>query len=95
MSEGNWMNIKYNTRFQFQKALSKNGKIFDNNMMIGVVETIDQKSKKRKREDIDILKKNFVSGDDLILRKNNTIKRQKLPEKEGFFSKVFDFLFKF
>lgn len=35
-NHGNWMHIKYQTKLQAKKALSKNGKIFARTMMIGV-----------------------------------------------------------
>ncbi|XP_077548910.1 nucleoporin NUP35-like isoform X2 [Haemaphysalis longicornis] len=35
-SEGNWMDLCYQSRLQAQKALSKNGKIFGQNTMVGV-----------------------------------------------------------
>lgn len=41
MGEGNWMHIAYETKFEAEKALSKNGKMFDQVLMIGVVECTD------------------------------------------------------
>ena len=41
-SNGNWMHIKYQSKLQAKKALSKNGKIFGNNMMVGVKQCIDK-----------------------------------------------------
>ncbi|CAB4024967.1 nucleoporin NUP53-like, partial [Paramuricea clavata] len=41
-SSGNWMHIKYQSKLQAKKALSKNGKIFGNNMMVGVKQCIDK-----------------------------------------------------
>lgn len=35
-NQGNWMHIKYQTKLQAKKALSKNGKIFARSIMIGV-----------------------------------------------------------
>lgn len=37
---GNWLHIKYQTRIQAKKALSKNGKIFARSIMIGVCSCI-------------------------------------------------------
>jgi len=36
-SPANWIHIQYKTKLQARKALSKNGKILDGNIMIGVV----------------------------------------------------------
>jgi hypothetical protein len=41
MGEGNWVHIAYETKFEAEKALSKNAKIFDQVLMIGVVECTD------------------------------------------------------
>ncbi|XP_028399711.1 nucleoporin NUP35-like [Dendronephthya gigantea] len=41
-SNGNWMHVKYQSKLQAKKALSKNGKIFGNNMMVGVKQCIDK-----------------------------------------------------
>ncbi|KAL7643230.1 UNVERIFIED_CONTAM: hypothetical protein RMT77_006521 [Armadillidium vulgare] len=38
---GNWMHLKYQTKLQARKALTKNGKIFNGNIMIGVVPCTD------------------------------------------------------
>jgi len=35
-NQGNWMHVKYQTKLQAKKALSKNGKIFARTMMVGV-----------------------------------------------------------
>ncbi|XP_050729747.1 nucleoporin NUP35-like isoform X2 [Eriocheir sinensis] len=39
---GNWMHLKYMTKLQARKALSKNGKVFSGNIMIGVVACTDK-----------------------------------------------------
>lgn len=39
---GNWMHLKYMTKLQARKALSKNGKVFSGNIMIGVVPCTDK-----------------------------------------------------
>ncbi|XP_065844650.1 nucleoporin NUP35-like [Oscarella lobularis] len=41
-SQGNWMHLKYQSRIQAAKALSKNGKIFGGGIMIGVQSCIDK-----------------------------------------------------
>lgn len=41
--QGNWLHIKYQTRMQAQKALSKNGKILGGQFMVGVMACIDRK----------------------------------------------------
>lgn len=35
--EGNWVNLKYSTQFEVAKALSFNGKLISNSIMVGVV----------------------------------------------------------
>lgn len=42
-TEGNWMHIHYQSKIQAKKALSKNGKILGNNIMVGVSHCIDKK----------------------------------------------------
>jgi nuclear pore complex protein Nup53 len=39
---GNWMHIQYLTKLHAQKALSKNGKILANSIMIAVLPCIDK-----------------------------------------------------
>lgn len=41
--QGNWLHVKYQTRMQAQKALSKNGKILGGQFMVGVMACIDRK----------------------------------------------------
>jgi hypothetical protein len=41
IGSGNWMHVRYDSKFHAQKALSKNGKVFDSVLMIGVVECLD------------------------------------------------------
>lgn len=41
-NSGNWMHIHFHSRLQAKKALSKNGKVFNGNMMIGVSPCIDK-----------------------------------------------------
>ena len=41
-NNGNWLHIKYQTKIQAKKALSKNGKIFARSIMIGVLPCIKQ-----------------------------------------------------
>ena len=36
----NWIHVQYSNKMQAQKALSKNGKIIDGNIMIGVIPCI-------------------------------------------------------
>ncbi|XP_074645739.1 nucleoporin NUP35-like [Tubulanus polymorphus] len=40
-AEGNWMHIQYQSKIQAKKALSKNGKVFGNGIMVGVQMCID------------------------------------------------------
>ncbi|KAL4225629.1 Nucleoporin nup35 [Mactra antiquata] len=42
-SEGNWMHLHYQSKIQAKKALSKNGKVLGNNIMVGVSNCIDKK----------------------------------------------------
>ncbi|XP_042227019.1 nucleoporin NUP35-like isoform X2 [Homarus americanus] len=39
---GNWMHLKYQTKLQARKALSKNGKVFSGNIMVGVLQCNDK-----------------------------------------------------
>lgn len=41
-NNGNWLHVKYQTKIQAKKALSKNGKIFARSIMIGVLPCIKQ-----------------------------------------------------
>lgn len=41
--QGNWLHIQYQTKLQAQKALSKNGKILANSLMVGVMPCIDKR----------------------------------------------------
>lgn len=40
--EGNWMHIHYQSKLQAKKALSKNGKVFGDSIMLGVTPCIDK-----------------------------------------------------
>ena len=41
-TEGNWLHIHYQSKLQAKKALSKNGKVFGNSIMVGVAPCIDK-----------------------------------------------------
>ncbi|XP_071955796.1 nucleoporin NUP35-like [Antedon mediterranea] len=41
-SNGNWLHIQYTSKIQARKALSKNGKIFGNSIMVGVTPCINK-----------------------------------------------------
>lgn len=41
--QGNWLHIQYQTKLQAQKAISKNGKILANSLMVGVMPCIDKR----------------------------------------------------
>ena len=41
---GNWMHIRYQSKLQARKALSKDGRIFGESIMIGVKPCIDKVS---------------------------------------------------
>ena len=41
-TQGNWLHIQYQTKMQAQKALSKNGKVLANSLMVGVMPCIDK-----------------------------------------------------
>ncbi|XP_048728366.1 nucleoporin NUP35-like isoform X2 [Ostrea edulis] len=51
-SEGNWMHLHYQSKLQAKKALSKDGKIFNNCVMIGVKSCIDKAVMDRDRQAI-------------------------------------------
>ena len=42
--DGNWMHLHFLSRLQAKKALSKNGKILGNSIMVGVTPCIDKVS---------------------------------------------------
>jgi nuclear pore complex protein Nup53 len=42
-SDGNWMHLLFQSRLQAKKALSKNGKVYGNGIMIGVQPCIDKR----------------------------------------------------
>eukprot|EP01080_Neovahlkampfia_damariscottae_P003350 gene3350-5897_t len=103
VGNGNWMHIKYKKNIQAQKALSKNGKIF-NSLMIGVVECIDKDIINEKYNGFVIentLDENsiFDEGETPIKkRKYSEIKSEKKitkePQKAGYLSSILDFIFK-
>lgn len=41
-SKGNWLHLQYQSKLQAKKALSKNGKIYGSDIMVGVVPCIDK-----------------------------------------------------
>lgn len=42
-TDGNWMHLHYQSKIQAKKALSKNGKVLGNSIMVGVTHCIDKK----------------------------------------------------
>eukprot|EP01119_Soliformovum_irregulare_P025492 TRINITY_DN9464_c0_g1_i1.p1 TRINITY_DN9464_c0_g1~~TRINITY_DN9464_c0_g1_i1.p1 ORF type:complete len:297 (-),score=57.48 TRINITY_DN9464_c0_g1_i1:25-915(-) len=40
IGEGNWIDIQYQTRVQAQKAITKNGKLIDRSLMVGVTPAV-------------------------------------------------------
>ncbi|XP_014770927.1 nucleoporin NUP35 [Octopus bimaculoides] len=53
-SDGNWMHIQYQSKLQAKKALSKNGKIFGDSIMLGVTPCIDKNLMESNKENIHI-----------------------------------------
>ncbi|XP_010788784.1 nucleoporin NUP53-like, partial [Notothenia coriiceps] len=49
-SPGNWMHLQYQSSLQARKALSKDGKVFGDAIMVGVKPCIDKVSNWRERE---------------------------------------------
>lgn len=43
-SPGNWMHLQYQSKLQARKALSKDGKVFGDTIMVGVKPCIDKAS---------------------------------------------------
>lgn len=41
-SKGNWLHLQYQSKLQAKKALSKNGKIYGSNIMVGVMPCIEK-----------------------------------------------------
>lgn len=82
MGDGNWMDICYKEKIQAQRALAKNAKIFNRNLMVGVVECVEHKPvKKRSFEESSPLKgsdsrkerKVSEEDDDALPKKSNGI----------------------
>lgn len=44
-SPGNWMHLQYQSKLQARKALSKDGKVFGDSIMVGVKPCIDKVSR--------------------------------------------------
>jgi len=42
-NQGNWLHVQYSNKLQAQKALSKNGKVLANQLMVGVMPCIDKR----------------------------------------------------
>jgi len=42
-NQGNWLHVQYQNKLQAQKALSKNGKVLANSLMIGIMPCIDKR----------------------------------------------------
>ena len=70
-NHGNWMHIKYQTKLQAKKALSKNGKIFARTMMIGVCGCI--------KKDIANLEATYNNATATDLNKTPTVIGMKRP----------------
>ncbi|GAB1599710.1 nucleoporin NUP35-like [Argonauta hians] len=51
-SDGNWMHIQYQSKLQAKKALSKNGKIFGDSIMLGVTPCIDKNLMESNKENL-------------------------------------------
>lgn len=43
-NDGNWMHIKYQNKLQARCALSRNGRVFGDNIMVGVMPCSDEVS---------------------------------------------------
>ncbi|XP_047471550.1 nucleoporin NUP35-like [Penaeus chinensis] len=63
---GNWMHLKYQTKLQARKALSKNGKVFSGNIMVGVVPCSD-KAITGDKENMSANLSNVISPDSSML----------------------------
>ncbi len=50
-SSGNWMHLQYSSKIQAKKALSKNGKVLGNSIMIGVRPCIDKHAMEGRESD--------------------------------------------
>lgn len=41
-AEGNWIHLLYENKIQARRALSRNGRVYNGNMMVGVVPCTDK-----------------------------------------------------
>ncbi|KAG8185686.1 hypothetical protein JTE90_003225 [Oedothorax gibbosus] len=60
---GNWMHVRYQSKLQAKKALSKNGKVFSGNIMIGVKPCIEMDLMESFRDDF-IQESTLTKGQD-------------------------------
>jgi len=95
--EGNWINIQYQTRLQAQKALSKNGKIIDDGLMIGVV---PNSNKKRIGVSTPLLTPFAIENKSVPINANNYSVEPMLPKtlpipSNSMWSKVTEYIFGF
>ncbi|XP_008326039.1 nucleoporin NUP35 [Cynoglossus semilaevis] len=61
-SPGNWMHLQYQSKLQARKALSKDGKVFGDAIMVGVKPCIDKSVMERSEDDSSPLVSSFCSS---------------------------------
>jgi nuclear pore complex protein Nup53 len=52
--EGNWLHVRYQSKLQAKKALSKNGKVFNGTIMVGVTTCVDKKVMQSDKENTSV-----------------------------------------
>lgn len=60
-TDGNWLHVKYQSKLQAKKALSKNGKVFGSSIMVGVRPCIDKDIMETDKENISMLNSSMHS----------------------------------
>ncbi|XP_011402654.1 PREDICTED: nucleoporin NUP53-like [Amphimedon queenslandica] len=100
MRDGNWIHLQYQTSLQAKKALSKNGKIYGDGIMIGVQQCIDKSilGKCANTPDTGSLKKTMrpLTAAYQASSSNNSVvpSNPNTPQKStGFLSKAMEYVF--
>lgn len=96
-SQGNWVHIRFNNLSEVARALSLNGKLINNNLMVGVALYYDKDNKENENSTIYTspirarsLRHSFVSPQS----PNSVIPPQTLPQKStGLVSKAMEYVF--
>lgn len=96
-NQGNWVNLKYNSSHEVAKALSLNGKLISNCIMVGVMLYFNKQENKENIDElftsparVRSLRQSFVSPQTT----GNVIQQQNVPQKStGIVSKAMEYVF--